>query len=105
MTGVPGPLTVRWSTGERTFEPGAVVTIGRDDSADIVVANRNVSRQHARAEMRHDGRWVLTDLDSRQGSYVYGARATSVLIDTHTVVMLGRAPRGEPIELTPHSSS
>lgn len=94
------PLTVRWSAGERTFEPGAVVTFGRDDSADVVFSNRNVSRRHAQAEARADGRWVLTDLGSSQGSYIYGARATRIVIDKHTIVMLGRSPDGEAVELS-----
>lgn len=98
-----GPLTIRWSAGERTFEPGAIVTIGRDLSADVVVSNRNVSRYHAKAEMRTDGRWVLTDLGSSQGSYLYGARASDVVIDEHTIVILGRAPDGEKIELLAHT--
>lgn len=97
-----GPLTVRWSSGERTFEPGAVVTIGRDLSSDVVLSNRNVSRYHAKAEMRDDGRWVLTDVGSSQGSYLYGARARDVVIDDHTIVILGRAPDGEKIELLAH---
>lgn len=97
-----GPLTVRWSAGERTFEPGAVVTFGRDDSSDVVMSNRNVSRHHAKAQMRPDGRWELIDLNSSQGSYVYGARAGRILIDDHTIVMLGRAPRGEAVELSAH---
>lgn len=95
-----GPLTVRWSKGERTFEPGAVITIGRDDSAEIVLDNRNVSRQHARAQVRDDGRWVLTDLGSSQGSYLYGSRVTTVIIDGPTIVMLGRAPGGEAVQLS-----
>lgn len=95
-----GNLTVRWSKGERTFEPGSVVTIGRDDSADIVVDNRNVSRRHAHVQVRDDGQWLLSDLGSSQGTYVYGARTSEVVIDQHTIVMFGRAPRGEPVDFS-----
>jgi pSer/pThr/pTyr-binding forkhead associated (FHA) protein len=71
--------------------------------ADVVLSNRNVSRYHAKAEMRTDGKWVLTDMGSSQGSYLYGSRAQSVVIDDHTIVFLGRVPAGEKVELLAHS--
>jgi class 3 adenylate cyclase len=44
------------------------ITIGRDELADIVVADRRASRIHARIEQRRD-KFVLIDLSSN-GSYV-----------------------------------
>jgi pSer/pThr/pTyr-binding forkhead associated (FHA) protein len=95
-----GALTVRWSTGERTFEPGAVIRVGRDDSSEVVIDNRNVSRKHAEVTVDPAGRWVFTDLESSQGSYLYGARSQQFVIAGQEIVMLGRAPGGEVVEFT-----
>jgi pSer/pThr/pTyr-binding forkhead associated (FHA) protein len=48
------------------------VTIGRDSSNDIVLTDRSVSSHHA--VIRQVGaEWVLSDLDSRNGTYVNGS--------------------------------
>jgi pSer/pThr/pTyr-binding forkhead associated (FHA) protein len=50
------------------------ISIGRDSANDVVVLNDSrVSRSHA--EMRfQDGRWLLLDLGSRNGTIVNGRR-------------------------------
>jgi transcriptional regulator with PAS, ATPase and Fis domain len=48
------------------------VVIGRDASADVVVPEQAVSRQHARIAYE-EGRWVLRDLGSRNGTMLDGA--------------------------------
>lgn len=54
---------------------GAV--IGRDPVNDIVVAgDRRVSRVHAEVR-QHEGRWLLTDLGSRDGTRVNGLAVTA----------------------------
>ena len=59
---------------------GGRITIGRQDSNDIVlVGDMRVSRHHAVVEDR-EGEWCLRDLRSRNGSYLNGeltARARS----------------------------
>lgn len=48
------------------------VILGRDpESADIVVADGNISRAHARLELA-DGSVVVTDLGSTNGTYING---------------------------------
>lgn len=47
------------------------VTIGRHQSADITVNHPTVSRLHARLSLR-DGRYVIEDLASSNGTYVNG---------------------------------
>lgn len=46
-------------------------TIGRDPTNDIVLADRSVSGHHAVIQ-RLDAEWVLTDLQSRNGTVVNG---------------------------------
>jgi pSer/pThr/pTyr-binding forkhead associated (FHA) protein len=50
-----------------------VVSIGRGSQNDIVITDDSVSTMHARLEYR-DGAWRITDLDSRNGTYVEGLR-------------------------------
>ena len=50
-----------------------VVTVGRDVTNEIVIADAEVSRQHARIN-RTPGGYVLEDLGSTNGSFVNGER-------------------------------
>lgn len=53
-----------------------VVSIGRDSASDIYLTSSNVSRRHAQVE-RKDGKIVITDLNSKNGTYVNGTRISS----------------------------
>ncbi|MFP3855215.1 MAG: FHA domain-containing protein [Anaerolineales bacterium] len=53
-----------------------VLTLGRDVTNDIVLADPEVSRQHARIK-RTPGGYVLEDLGSTNGSFVNGERLVS----------------------------
>lgn len=50
-----------------------VITMGRDVTNDVVLADAEVSRQHARIN-RTPGGYVLEDLGSTNGSFVNGER-------------------------------
>jgi DNA-binding response OmpR family regulator len=50
-----------------------VLTVGRLEDSDIVVADRLASRRHARLE-RERGQSVLKDVGSRNGTFVNGQR-------------------------------
>ncbi len=63
-------------------QPGATylieregVAIGRDRSNDICLRHETVSRAHARLAHGADG-WVVTDLESSNGTFVNGARVS-----------------------------
>jgi hypothetical protein len=49
------------------------VTIGADSSNDMVLSDPQVSRKHALIR-RRSGRYLLTDLDSTNGTFVNGRR-------------------------------
>ena len=54
---------------------GRPITIGRAIECDCVVSEPTVSRRHA-CLLRQEGRWVLRDLGSRNGTRVNGVRVT-----------------------------
>lgn len=64
------------TTGDRIPLGKKVVTIGRSPESAIVLADPNVSRNHA--EIRpHGATWVVVDLGSTNGSRINGARIAS----------------------------
>ena len=51
------------------------LTIGRDESCDVAIPDRQVSRQHARLSLR-DNAVFLEDLNSKNGTYLNGQLLT-----------------------------
>jgi signal transduction histidine kinase len=66
----------------------APMTVGRADSAEIVVTGTEISRAHARVEFGPDG-FVVTDLDSRNGTYVNGDRILERVLVSGDRIQLG----------------
>lgn len=60
-------LALDW-TGAQTE-----MLIGRHRGCDVMLSDPSVSRRHARLVFR-DGRWILQDLDSTNGTEVNGCR-------------------------------
>ncbi|TSC31955.1 FHA domain-containing protein [Corallococcus sp. Z5C101001] len=59
---------------ELTYPLGdATITIGRADDQAICIPHRSLSRQHARIESA-DGRFIVTDLQSKNGTFVNGVQ-------------------------------
>ncbi|WP_243699938.1 FHA domain-containing protein [Lysobacter sp. N42] len=54
--------------------PGTSLRIGRGDDNDLRIPHASVSRRHAELRPLRDGGWRLVDLDSKNGSFVNGAR-------------------------------
>jgi len=79
--------------GEFELEKGRSLTIGRIDSSDVVIENLAVSGHHAKIDSVGDG-YLLTDLQSKNGSFVNDQPVTShwlqhndrILIGKHTLV-------------------
>ncbi len=86
----PDGVDRRLSVGDRPFE------IGRDADNDLVVADPLLSRHHARIVPRN-GRLVLGDLASRNGTRVNGRLVLEVVLGPGDRVELG----GTVIEVLP----
>ena len=69
-------------------QPGETAIVGRDPCADIVVPDPRVSRRHARLTWL-DGRCVLEDLGSKNGTFVNGERWSSTELHDHDWVSFG----------------
>jgi pilus assembly protein CpaF len=55
------------------------ITVGRVQGNEVLLARGNVSKRHARVLYR-DGRFIVTDLKSTNGTYVNGRRITQATI-------------------------
>src|SRR5688572_16953798 len=66
-----------------------VMSIGRSRDNDVVVENLSVSRNHARIR-RQTGKYVLTDLNSANGTYVNGVRVSKTEIVDNDVISIGK---------------
>ncbi len=68
-----------------------VLLIGRDENCDIVVADRQVSRQHAKLTRKQEG-VILEDLGSKNGTYLNNQRVNSpVLLHDGDLVQIAMA--------------
>ena len=65
------------------------LSVGRDESNDIVLEDPNISRFHATIELARDGSVAYHDLSSSAGSYVEGARVERHRLAPGSEVRLG----------------
>ncbi len=66
------------------------ITIGRTDENDVVLYDGGVSRQHAKISF--DGQhWLLSDLDSANGTTLNGAKVASEVLESGDHVGIGGA--------------
>ena len=81
-----------------------VITMGRDEQADIVIENRHASRMHARIERRCD-KYALIDLSSN-GSYVAVKDEAEVRLRREEMLLRerGTISMGHPFEKYPADS-
>jgi two-component system, NtrC family, response regulator AtoC len=93
------------------LEPGRPVVVGRTAPADVCIADRSLSREHARFTLVED-RVVVEDLGSTNGTLIGGARVERAVLVAGDEVMLGgtvvrvqaldkRPPGAEPSAPTP----
>jgi pSer/pThr/pTyr-binding forkhead associated (FHA) protein len=75
---MPTLTLVSERTPLRAYELSArPVSIGRGEDMDIVIDNVSVSRRQARIQAGTDGRWVVEDLQSANGTFLNGKRLTA----------------------------
>ena len=65
------------------------VLIGRTDQGDIVINDSSVSRKHASIESR-DGRFLLQDLKSTNGTFVNGESIDVHVLNHGDKIRIGR---------------
>jgi signal transduction histidine kinase len=82
-------LTVHGPEGDQEIriEPKGV-TLGRAAHCDVVLDDENVSRTHARISQDPFGRWIVEDMDSRNGVFVDGLRAKAQTVQMGQTVTI-----------------
>jgi len=76
------PAVVVLTDGSRHALDGDLVTIGRQASCTIVIADNNISRVHARFRTSDNG-WTIEDLGSTNGTKVNGVLITEPTLLSH----------------------
>lgn len=71
-----------------TFPMASGGVLGRSHQADIQLSDHAVSRQHCRLEREGEG-YVLTDLESLNGTYVNGKRISRILLKDGDRIQVG----------------
>ncbi len=77
------------AVGEYRFDTGKTIKIGRRNDNDIVINNLGVSGRHAKIEKSNTG-FLLTDLDSTNGSFVNQEAITSKLLNIGDIITIGK---------------
>lgn len=79
--------------GDRYPLVGSLTTLGRDNSADIVVDDPGISRRHSEVRVTTDGPHLVSsirDLNSTNGTFVNGDRITSQRLHDGDRITIGR---------------
>lgn len=66
-----------------------IMSIGRSRDNDVVIENLSVSRNHARIR-RQEGKYILTDLNSANGTFVNGVRISKTEIVDDDIISVGK---------------
>jgi pSer/pThr/pTyr-binding forkhead associated (FHA) protein len=75
--------------GDYKLEKGKSLTIGRKESNDVVIENLAVSGHHAKVDSVGDG-YLLTDLQSKNGTFVNNQPITSHWLQPDDMVLIGK---------------
>jgi DNA-binding NtrC family response regulator len=85
-SGSAPPLWLHWPKGcGQLAEP---VCIGANEANQVVLDDRHVSAFHCRLHPR-EGRWLLTDLGSTNGTFLDGARVAEAEVDAGARIRVG----------------
>jgi hypothetical protein len=69
---------------------GTRIKIGRESANDIVIADINASRRHAELTLNQQGLWVITDMNSMNGTLVNGVSVASQPLYPGDIVTIGK---------------
>jgi adenylate cyclase len=82
-------LIIVTSDPPQEFELGPLNTLGRHPDNTIQVLDRIVSKEHAQVFLSPDGRYVLRDLGSLNGTYVAGERIMEKVLEDGDEITFG----------------
>ena len=86
------------------FRNKSMLTLGRSPENDVMLDHPIVSRQHATIEQKGKDNYILTDLNTLNGTFLNGRRiAGSVTVNESDVIIIGRfklSLRGKAQDLT-----
>ena len=77
------------TVGEYKLAPGKSLTIGRLDACEVVIENLAVSGHHAKIDAVGDG-YFLTDLQSKNGSFVNNQPVNVHKLQHEDVILIGK---------------
>ena len=78
-------------TNNRPYDlAGTRIKLGRESSNDIVIADINASRRHAEVTLNQQGLWVITDMNSMNGTLVNGISVASQPLYPGDIVTIGK---------------
>ncbi len=96
-------LLLEWDSDSIVLESGRSYVLGRDESCDIFIDSAKISRAHLRLTFQNN-KWVVTDLDTTNGTFLRGKRIESTVISSAIKLNIGGLDLSE-LTLTPLSSS
>jgi ABC-type multidrug transport system ATPase subunit len=82
------PVDVTYMGGTAIAPGKPAFAIGRDAANDLVLSDPQVSRRHARLACP-DGRWMLEDLNSTNGTFVGGQRISVAEVEAGDIIRIG----------------
>jgi S1-C subfamily serine protease len=85
----PYVLEISGPAGVTSARVSLPAVLGRSRTADVIVADPSVSREHARISLRDDGALVVEDVGSRNGLTVNGQAARSVVLEPGSTFSIG----------------
>lgn len=75
--------------------PSTKIRIGRDPRCDIALNHQTVSAQHAELSLIGEGKWLLTDCHSRNGTFLVAADGRRERIRQHLVSPMDQVDFGD----------
>lgn len=72
-----------------TLQPNKAIIIGRSDQCDVLLSHPQVSGRHAKLTLLDNGRLIVEDLGSLNGTYVNGKKITREEVALNSAISLG----------------